>query len=87
MEKTTNKTEKNPFDSEILKNITEGLDNIYELIDTSFSAVDRVIDEKLSKKDAVNFKLFMDKFLKLKESGKHKEAEDLKNWYSEKYNQ
>ena len=77
--------EKTKFDNKLLKDLGSHIADLSELMGDSISEAQKAVTKDMTPKQKINYKLFMDKFLKLKIDGKHKAAEDLKKAYSEQF--
>jgi len=77
--------EKTTFDNKLWKDLRTGVTDLSEVFEASMSEATNVLTKNMTPKQKINHKLFMDKLIKLKIAGKHKDAEELRKNYSEQF--
>lgn len=75
--------EKQGFDNKLLKDLSKGMVDLSEMLESSRDVAEKAIKENMTDKEKIRFDAFQKKYLKLFLAGKHKEAAELKKEYSE----
>ena len=75
--------EKNILENKLFKELSQGLTGISEMAVSSIDLAEKEIAKNLTAQEQVRFRAFAKKYTKLTQKGLHKEAQELKEKYSE----